>query len=266
MLLRTMMCGAGETHRGGRATNEDSLIVESDLGLFAVLDGMGGAAAGEIAARLASEALVAFMRNHLANSNFTPRELLEFAVDWAGAAVYRAGKDHPEYRGMGTTVVACLVDSTRVVIGHVGDSRAYLLRDGHLQVLTRDHTVAQNLIDEGHLSTEAAARSEFKHVLTRNLGDEHGVQADILELALQAGDRVLLCSDGLSGCVASTAMHRILGSSDAPQEMARALIELALNGGEATDNITAVVLVNHEDAAMQSDEHVQTPIAMGAPA
>lgn len=246
MLLKmetTHMSGAGETHRGGRPSNQDVLILEPELGLYAVLDGMGGAAAGETAARLAGEALVEFIRRNSTSKRYTPRELLEFAIDRAAAAVYLAGKQRPECNGMGTTIVACLVtDATSVIVGHVGDSRAYVLRDGRFQVLTHDHTVAQRFIDEGELSPDDTERSFLKSILTRNLGDEHGVQADMLEMPLQAGDRMLLCSDGLYGCVRPEAIQRVLGSSDVPREIARTLLELALNSGEATDNVSAVVL------------------------
>lgn len=239
----THVSGAGETHRGGRPSNQDVLILEPELGLYAVLDGMGGAAAGETAARLASEALVEFIRKHSTSERFTPRELLEFAIDRAAAAVYLAGKQRPECSGMGTTVVACLVtDATCVIVGHVGDSRAYLLREGRFQVLTRDHTIAQRFIDDGELSPDSAERSFLKNILTRNLGDENGVQAEMLEMTLQAGDRVLLCSDGLYGCVPPEAIQRVLGSGEAPKEIAQTLIKRALKSGEATDNVSAVVL------------------------
>src|SRR5262249_4745584 len=124
MLPTTNVCGAGDTHAGGRPSNQDVLIVEPDLGLYAVLDGMGGANAGDVAAHLAGEALARFTRKHIASQQFSARELLEFAIDTASAAVFLAGKQQPAYAGMGTTVVACLVvDPTSVVIGHVGDSR-----------------------------------------------------------------------------------------------------------------------------------------------
>jgi protein phosphatase len=121
-----------------------------------------------------------------------------------------------------------------------------MVRDGQLQVLTHDHTLAQTLIDGGQLRPDEAERSSLRHVLTRNLGDAPGVQADLLELSLHAGDRVLLCSDGLSGCVSSEAIQRVLSTAAPPDEMARALVALALNSGDATDNISALVLMHDE--------------------
>jgi len=219
------------------------VVLEPSLGVFAVLDGMGGAAAGEVAARLASEAIVHFLRTHSGTSQFSPRELLECAINTAGAAVFKAAVQHPDYKGMGTTVVACLlVDPTRVVIGHVGDSRAYLLRGERLQLLTHDHNLAQQFVDEGMLSPEAAAQSYFRSVLTRNLGNTNGVQADMVEQTIEPGDRVLLCSDGLYGSAPIDAIERTLASR-ALDDVAHELVALALRG-EATDNISAIVIAS----------------------
>lgn len=244
MKVEAMQVSAvGETHCGGRGNNEDAILIEPELGLYAVLDGMGGAAAGEVAAQLASEALVAFTRTHAPSGRFTPRELLEFGIDEAAAVVYNAGQERPDCYGMGTTIVAALfAKPTSIVIGHAGDSRAYLLRDGGLRPLTRDHTIVQELIDAGELPPKASGWTFINHVLTRNLGHKRGVKADIREVHLQAGDRLLLCSDGLSGCVSMEALQHVFNSSREPQNAAHALIELALNSGKATDNISAVVI------------------------
>jgi protein phosphatase len=234
--------GAGETHHGGRETNQDVFIVDVDRGLFAVFDGMGGHAAGDIAAQMASDGLVAFIAKHASSGRFTPRELLEFAIDHAGVLVHRAGHQKTTWEGMGTTAIACLVvDSTRIILGNVGDSRAYRLRGGRLQRMTRDHTLAQNLVDDKVLTEEEADKSHYRNVLTRALGHELGVIADMLELATQPGDRILLCSDGLYGCVPQRDLERLLGSGTSAQA-ARALIEAALTSGAVSDNVTAVVL------------------------
>jgi protein phosphatase len=246
---------AGETHCGGRSNNEDAIIIEPELGLCAVLDGMGGAEAGEVAAQLASETLIAFVRTHSSSKRYTRRELLEFGIDEAAAAVYRAGQERPECSGMGTTIVAALIaEPTSIVIGHAGDSRAYLWRDGHLRLLTRDHTVVQELLDACGLPPKAS--QWIKHILTRNLGYKHGVQAEMLEMPLQAGDRLLLCSDGLTGCVPVEEIQRVLGPGHEPKDTARALIERALNSGNATDNISAVVL---DAQLVELREHLGRP-------
>jgi protein phosphatase len=245
VLKTTMMrvAVAGVTHCGGRSNNEDAIIIEPELGLCAVLDGMGGEEAGEVAAQLASETLVEFVRKHASSGRYTRRELLEFGIDEAAAVVHRTGQERPECSGMGTTIVAGLIaEPSSIVIGHAGDSRAYLLRDGHLRLMTRDHTLVQELIDAGELPPKASHWKFISHMLTRNLGHKHGVQAEMREMPLLTRDRLLLCSDGLTGCVSVEEIQRVLGSAHEPQDTARALIERALNSGKATDNISAVVL------------------------
>jgi serine/threonine protein phosphatase PrpC len=168
--------GAGETHRGHvRSENQDVLIVEPRLGLYAVLDGMGGTSAGDVAAHLAARSIAACIRQKPRTRHRSAEELLHLAIRTASLEVFTAGVRKREHLGMGTTVVACLVvDPTRVVIGHVGDSRAYLLRDGRLAALTRDHTVVQAMIDAGELSLDAVGRHPERHALTRCVGNPVG--------------------------------------------------------------------------------------------
>src|SRR5262245_2114191 len=161
---------AGDTNVGKvRTTNEDALIVEPRLGLYAVLDGMGGANAGDVAAQLARDTIRDFVLHR--RVTLAPLQLLEAAILAASTAVHLAAQHQRERHGMGTTVVACLiVDPRNVVIGHVGDSRAYLLRDGRLQSLTRDHTIVEEMVARNLLTAEEAARHPYKNVLSRNLG------------------------------------------------------------------------------------------------
>jgi PPM family protein phosphatase len=232
---------AGDSHVGKvRTTNEDTLIIEPRLGLYAVLDGMGGASAGDVASQLARDTIRDFILHR--RVTLAPRELLDAAISAGSTAVFLAAQHHHERQGMGTTVVACLViDPGRVVIGHVGDSRAYLLRGGRLQALTRDHTVVQELLNRGVLSADEAERHPYKNVLSRNLGGKAETQVDTVEVALQPGDRLLLCSDGLYGFASADAIQYLLGSGDAPEHVARDLIELALRGGGG-DNVSTVVI------------------------
>jgi PPM family protein phosphatase len=232
---------AGDTHVGRvRKTNEDALIVEPRVGLFAVLDGMGGANAGDVASRTARDAIRDFVL--LRRGALAPKQLLEQAVQAGNAAVHLAAQRSREHHGMGTTVVACLVgDSGRAVIAHVGDSRAYLLRDGRLQALTRDHTVVEELVARGLLAAEEVGRHPYKNVLSRNLGARPQTRIDVQEVAIQGGDRILLCSDGLYGYAPADAIQYLLGSGDAPEHVCRDLIELALRGGGG-DNVSTIVL------------------------
>ncbi|HEU4732821.1 MAG TPA: PP2C family serine/threonine-protein phosphatase, partial [Kofleriaceae bacterium] len=247
---------AGDTHVGKvRTTNEDALIVEPRMGLYAVLDGMGGASAGDVASQLARDTIREFVLHR--RLTLPPPALLEAAIIAGSTAVFTGAQRHRERHGMGTTVVACLViDPTHVVIAHVGDSRAYLLRDGRLQVLTRDHTIVAELVDRGLLSGEDAERHPYKNVLSRNLGARAETKVDVLPLTLRPGDRLLLCSDGLYGYASAEAIQYLLGSGDAPEHVARDLIELALRGGGG-DNVSTIV-IEAPAAPASSTEVVRT--------
>ncbi len=232
---------AGDTNVGKvRTTNEDSMIVDVERGLFVVLDGMGGANAGDVASQTARDAILEFVAHR--RGTVDPKTLLVQAIQSGSAAVFGAAQAHRERHGMGTTCVAALlVDTTRIVIGHVGDSRAYLLRGGRLHALTKDHTIVEELVERGLLPPEDAERHPYKNVLSRNLGAQPETRVDITEVILEAGDRVLLCSDGLYGYAATDAIQYILGSGDAPEHVTRDLIELAMRGGGG-DNVTTIVI------------------------
>jgi PPM family protein phosphatase len=232
---------AGDTHVGKvRTTNEDSMICDPVRGLYVVLDGMGGANAGDIASQTARDAIRDFVTQR--RLTMDPKSLLEAALQYGSAAVFQAAQVARERHGMGTTVVACLVvDTKRVVIAHVGDSRAYLLRHGRLQALTRDHTIVEELVDRGVLAADEAERHPYKNVLSRNLGAKPETRVDIFELELRPGDRLLLCSDGLYGYASTEAMQYLLGSGDPPEVVARDLIDLALRGGGG-DNVSTIVI------------------------
>ncbi len=251
---------AGDTHVGKvRETNEDSMVVDHQRGLYVVLDGMGGANAGDIASQTARDAIRDFVAQR--RSAMEPKALLEAALQYGSAAVWNAAQQVRERHGMGTTVVACLlVDQKRAIIAHVGDSRAYLLRHGRLQSLTRDHTIVEELVDRGALPPEEADRHPYKNVLSRNLGSKPETRVDVLELEIKPGDRVMLCSDGLYGYASNEAMQYLLGSGDAPENVARDLIDLALRGGGG-DNVTTIV-IEAPAAAPTSTQVVRTSGAM----
>jgi protein phosphatase len=236
------LSGGGETHCGHvRSDNQDVLVIEPRLGLYAVLDGMAGTSAGDVAARLAASGIAACIRQKSRIRWRWPRELLDLALRTASVEVFVAGAKQREYQGMGTTAVACLVvDPTRVVIGHLGDSRAYLLRDGKLAALTRDHTVVQELVDAGELKRSEIAHSPHRHMLTRCLGHLR-VHPDVVEQTLKPGDRLLLSSDGLHGIAPERSIRRVLGGKGTPEQIAHGLVALVLEG-EAPDNISAVVI------------------------
>ncbi|MEZ4403364.1 MAG: protein phosphatase 2C domain-containing protein [Kofleriaceae bacterium] len=232
--------GYGDSHVGAvRDTNEDALIVDPKWGLYAVLDGMGGASAGDIAATKARDVVHEYVRAR--RSTLAPRQLLDAAINAASAAVHGEAQRRRDRRGMGTTVVACLIDGRRATIAHVGDSRAYLLRDGRLHRLTNDHTIVAELVARGAIAADEADRHAYKNVLSRNLGAKATAAVDLNEVELQAGDRLLLCSDGLYGYAASQALHQLMGAPDQAADVVRDLIDAALRGGGG-DNVTAIVI------------------------
>jgi protein phosphatase len=253
-----------------RASNQDQLLVAEAL--FAVADGMGGHAAGEVASLMAVEALrAAFARAHTA-------EGLVAAVKEANRAVWEKAQHDAELRGMGTTLVAMALvtegGEERLAVVNVGDSRVYLLRSGELEQLTTDHSLVQELVDDGQLSEADAMVHPQRHVLTRALGIEADVDVDSLQVLPFKGDRFLLCSDGLSRELSDTQMASILRRLASPQDAAKELVaEARASGGN--DNITVVVVDVVDDgdkaaaasAALADDPGLVIPSQMGtAPA
>jgi len=223
-----------------REHNEDALIVDPKWGLYAVFDGMGGAMAGDVAANRARDVVHEYVRAK--RDALAPRALLEAALNAASSAVHGEAQARRDRRGMGTTAVVCLIAGDRhAVVAHVGDSRAYLLREGRLTQLTRDHTVVSDLVASGALSTVDAENHAYKNVLSRNLGAKAEARPDVIEIDLAPGDRLLMCSDGLYGFASTDAVQYLLGSTDAPEHVARDLIDLALRGGGG-DNVTVIVV------------------------
>jgi len=230
---------AGDTHVGKvRDTNEDSMICDPVRGLYVVLDGMGGANAGDIASQTARDAIRDFVVQR--RLTMDPKALLESAIQYGSAAVFQAAQQVRERHGMGTTVVACLVvDTKRVVIAHVGDSRAYLLRDGSLQRLSQDHSVVAELVAAGQITEDEAWQHPQRNVVTRVLGPEPTVKVDTFSLQAQPDDTLLLCSDGLTDMVAEEEVAAILAADEGCEQLVRKLIRSALAGG-GEDNVTAI--------------------------
>jgi PPM family protein phosphatase len=224
-----------------REGNEDSYMAEEPL--FAVADGMGGHQGGEVASKLALDTL----------RNATDGEALARAVQDANRAVFeQAGRD-PGLAGMGTTLTAFLADGDTLRLAHVGDSRAYLLRDGDLQRITTDHTVVEGLVEKGELTPQEASIHPQRSILTRAIGVEGEVKVDQASIDLLPGDRLLLCSDGLTGMIDEAETKRILEEHADPQAAADALVEAANEAG-GQDNITAVVI---DVADAEPDQHPQ---------
>ena len=233
------------THVGlVRRQNEDSFVGSS--GLYAVCDGMGGARAGEVASEVACRVLTDMPPDAGA-------EELREAIVRANRLIRERSLADPTLAGMGTTLTAASGKDGLLTIAQVGDSRAYLLHAGLLRQVTEDHSLVAELIRRGQLTPEQAAVHPHRSIITRALGTEETVRPDIMELSLEAGDRVLLCSDGLSGMVPEDELETILGAGEDPQAVADALVEAALqHGGE--DNVTAVVVFAVESAEGEPDD------------
>lgn len=234
-----------------RTENEDGFVADEEVGLFAVCDGMGGHAAGEIASSLALEIIRKEVRSNTrilralaADASGQHRaaavELMERAVQRACREIYRMAENDPSKRGMGTTCAALLVAGGKGVIAHVGDSRIYLLRNNQLHQLTEDHTLVQTQLKQGVITPDQAETSPFRNVITRAVGIQESVQVDTLLTDILPGDLFLLCSDGLHGYLSDAETQRLL-SSEAPEHLPRILVDLANERG-GRDNITAVVV------------------------
>jgi len=208
--------------------------------LAVVCDGMGGQPAGDVAARVAASTIVERLEDAGDAVVAQPGPALTSAVEGANRAILAEAATHPEERGMGTTCTAAVICPDHMAVAQVGDSRAYLLRDGRLELLTRDQTMAAKLIEEGVVDPDKAENLPFKHVLTQALGTDESIKPVVTDFALEDGDRVLLCSDGLHGPLSDAAISEILKSWGEPAQAAGALVAAALAAG-GPDNVTVVV-------------------------
>ncbi|MEA3276564.1 MAG: PP2C family serine/threonine-protein phosphatase [Pseudomonadota bacterium] len=238
---------AWQTDKGlVRTHNEDAVAVYSDAGLVIVADGIGGANAGDVASRLATEVIGACFRERPPPPRDRKEALrrVKAAVEEANRVVWEASQRTSRYVGMGTTLVLGFVGPDWLVFGHVGDSRIYRLRDGDLTQVTRDHSLIQEVVDGGLFPTlEDARRSGInEHVLTRALGTGDSVVVDMREMDLVPGDLFLFCTDGLTGMVSDEDLRRTLLIADQDLDRLPAmLVNLALEGG-GLDNITVALM------------------------
>ncbi|TMK68045.1 MAG: Stp1/IreP family PP2C-type Ser/Thr phosphatase [Actinobacteria bacterium] len=221
-----------------REGNEDSYLTEGPL--FAVADGMGGHRGGEVASQLAVETLEKLFKEGAGD--------LPDQVQEANRVVFERSVLDRKVAGMGTTLTAALVEGDRVRLAHVGDSRAYLLRDGTLRLLTEDHTLVHRMVSEGEISKEEAETHPQRSVLTRALGVDTVVDVDDDSLQVRPGDRLLLCTDGLTSMVSEDEIEEVLRTVPDPQEAAQRLVRRANEAG-GVDNTTVVILDFSDDAA-----------------
>ncbi|MCH2171217.1 Stp1/IreP family PP2C-type Ser/Thr phosphatase [Myxococcota bacterium] len=223
-----------------RQVNEDAYAIEEHLGLFLVADGMGGHRGGQVASRLASKAAV-----RVAGERGDADEaLVERAARLATAAneeVFGTAQTDAALSGMGTTLVALLVQGAGAAVAHVGDSRAYRVREGEIEPLTHDHSVVADLVSRGEI-TEVESRSHpHRHVLTRAVGVDREVEVDVREISLAPGDDYVLCSDGLTGLVTDAEIAEEVSGSEDLELVSERLVALANDRG-GSDNITVVLV------------------------
>jgi len=222
-----------------RKNNEDRYLIAGRLA--AVADGMGGHRAGEVASAIAMEELATLEHAGPWPTPAEAGEALRAVFLAANRRIREVAAKDSEFEGMGTTLVALLEDGDSVHLANVGDSRAYLLRNGELSQVTVDHTLVQELIDEGRLRPDEAERHPQRSIITRALGVESDVEVDLFTYKLLPGDRLLLCSDGLSGVVDEQRIRNVMLREPEPQRAAEKLVAMANEGG-GPDNITVVVL------------------------
>src|SRR3954470_6587903 len=247
-----MLIVAEEAHKTDtgrqRHANEDSYFARSPL--FAVADGMGGAQAGEVASRIAAGA---FERRARVSAEEPAEGQLEEIAQAANREIHQLAQEDSSRAGMGTTLTSALVRGDEVALGHVGDSRAYVLRDGQLKRLTKDHSLVEELRRQGRLTEEQAEEHPQRSIITRALGPEPSVNVDTMTFPARDGDVYLLCSDGLTTMVSDDEIRQILVESRSLRSAVSKLVEAANRGG-GRDNITAVAFRVADADAKEGEE------------
>lgn len=233
-----------------REHNEDSILWDTDLGMALLADGMGGHNAGEVASAMAVEQVRAALREAFLARDCEDKadcsEVVRQAIHTANQRIWDASQENAECAGMGTTLVLALLHDGDMVTAHVGDSRIYRLRDGVLEQITSDHSLVQELVDNGYLSQEEAKLSVSRNLITRALGIGAEVEVEVSQEPAQPGDLYLLCSDGLSDMVTDSEMGAILQEPDPDlDETARRLVDLANRKG-GNDNISVILMTVRE--------------------
>lgn len=256
----TLRAAAGSDLGQRRSMNQDSAYASSRM--LAVADGMGGHAFGEVASTVAVRVMAA-LDAELASIDLDELDLLDVlarSVSEAGRQLTALAEENQALRGTGTTLVVVIVAGLRIYAAHIGDSRVYLLHQGELKRLTRDHTLVQALVDEGSISPEEAADHPRRSVLVRTLQDGSPPDPDLFEIQCHIGDRLLLCSDGVTAVLDDQAIQQVLTDNADPQDAVQRFIELA-NARGGPDNITAVVADVVEPEAASAE-----PVVVGAAA
>lgn len=219
-----------------RKNNEDSFFIDNDRGLFIVCDGMGGHNGGEVASDMTVK--IVSQEVHYKNSDEAIVSLKD-AIEKANREIWLKGNTEPELYNMGTTIIAAAVVQNQLVAANVGDSSLYLIKPNEIQKITRDHTLAESMLDDGLLKPEEMRNNSYNHILTRAIGIEESVEIDFFTCDLQIGDYILLCSDGLTDLLDSHDILQMM-NTDNITLITQNLVQLALNRG-GHDNITIIL-------------------------
>lgn len=223
-----------------RLKNEDAFVVKPKLGLCLVADGMGGAAAGEIASRIFAETTLEIFSKSGGRSEKKTLKLVQRAFEWANEKILSHVKENPPHKGMGCTAELVAFCNKTFVLGHIGDSRTYLFRDGQLKQLTEDHSLVQDQINQGLISSAQARNHPLRNIILRAVGVRERLALDLVKAKTMSGDVFLLCSDGLTDMVADISIQETVSSTIPLPQKAEKLIELAKSAG-GYDNITVVL-------------------------
>ena len=237
----------GISHRGAvRNENQDrfrySLVAGGELLTAVLCDGMGGAQAGSVASTIATDTFMSHAANSLDESS-TPSDMhmiLTEAVNYANIKVYDRAFADFSCMGMGSTLVGLLINGKRACVVNVGDSRAYLIGKRRITQITRDHSLVEDMVNRGKITRAQAQNHPQKNIITRAVGVEASVTSDLFDIKLSSGNRILLCSDGLSNLVSGEEMLLISGNNESPEKACEALLDLAMKRG-APDNVTAFI-------------------------
>ena len=229
-----------------RTNNEDTVAIDANNQIAVLADGMGGYNAGEVAAAMATTFVTTELGRWIAEggaeaSAREQRRAIEVCIDNANRSIFNAANTNPQYAGMGTTLVMGVFQEARTLIGHVGDSRCYRLRNGSLVQLTRDHSLLQEQIDAGLLTLKQAQFATHKNLVTRALGVEDTVSIEVSEYRTEDGDLFLMCSDGLTDMVSDERIAALLVTAGTLTEKCHALIDAANDGG-GRDNISVILV------------------------
>lgn len=222
-----------------RESNQDSFLINKEIGLFVVADGMGGHSGGEVASQLAVQS-VEYVVSEFRNRGMTPRDLIQKAYEESSHRIFDRAARETQLSGMGTTMVMAYHQGNSLFIGNVGDSRAYLYRKPHLWQVTEDHSLVNEQLRAGLIREDQVKQFVGRNVITRSVGYEREVMPDVLERPLQKGDQFILCSDGLSGMISDELMSETMGSRERDAAVNELLNRALEAGGE--DNVTVLLL------------------------